>query len=195
MMKFMFWMMVMAVALSLPSTAFGTTTVADYNFGYTCEGEGPFASVHSWVIYDDIDTYTYYYQILDVSADYRINYLQFEIPEIPSSDLNVWTSSIAGGYSGDSSVFGSLFEVDGVAYAVGMFATTAVTSGKTSWIVYFDSDTGPIESAGMLSGFDPAINDISLCGTVYTPIPEPMTLVLLASGVVFAIRRRKHNES
>ena len=206
--KFVFWMMVMIAGAFFSSRALAATELVDpiyqgfdTTFDYSlCCGEGgdSLASVHSWVTYDDVDTFTYYYQIQGVSAGYEINYFQLGLPDIPTSELSYLgeTSSSfygqPGNYPAVWRTYLHLDTQDEIAYGVGAIYSIPITEGLTSYILYFDSSLQPIKTSGLLSGFGPDDNNICLCGSVYTPIPEPITLALLASGAAFVMGKKRN---
>lgn len=191
--QFIQWTVMMVAVLSL--SAYGSTMMCDDTFGYSSGGDGPFASVHSWVTYDDVDTYTYYYRILDVSDDYQMHYFQFDLPDIATSyNLNKGqTTNWEDTYYGDGNLYAGWYsyEADDVFYGMGAIFTSPVAAGKTSIILHFDSDLAPIASTGMLNGFDPSNQNISLNGNVYTPVPEPATVLLLAMGTGYVMHMKR----
>ena len=82
------WMGMITLSVLLPSSVFAVLGEvydnydAEFDYSLCCGNSGDIASVHSWVEYNDpVDAYRYYYQIHDVSSDYKINYFQFAIFE------------------------------------------------------------------------------------------------------------------
>ncbi len=192
--KLMLWMGLITWVVLLPTGAFATLVV-DESFDYSlcCGQGGDVAYVNSWVDYDDVDTYTYYYQILDVAPEYSINYFQFEIPETEYSTLN---EAAVPTTSTPQDVYGYWFALTNpdstIAYGMAALFPSPVIEGKISYTLSFESQLAPTESAGQLSGFGPD-GTVCLCGELFTPIPEPATMALLALGAGFAIKRKKRD--
>lgn len=193
--KFIAWMGMMACAV-LPSMTYGLSAlIEDDTFDYYNGGGGPFASIHSWVTYDDdVDTYTYNYQIQGVTENYMVNYFQLSLPDIPVSEITNISQDYTGPYGQNYAAFNwSPLAPDTqnpIAYGMGAFYTIPISEGLTSYILRFDSLVEPGITDGLLSGFDGSNHNISLTGSIYTPVPEPMTLLFLAAGGVFALKMK-----
>ena len=187
--KFIAWMGMVVWAV-LPSAAFsGLTPIEEASFDYQDMVGNIGASVNSWVTDNGNETFTYYYQIHNVTSGYKINYFQFSVPETASyTDWGLKTSW--GEYEGYVMADWHSLEIGGDVYGMGASFTSGLTSAQDSMIFLFTSDTGPVESSGMLAGFNPAGGPIALYGGLYAPVPEPMTLLFLAAGGGFVIKMK-----
>lgn len=187
--KFIAWgLMIVAVFMTIPAFAALDPIYEgfDETFDYSVYGEDePFASVHSWVTSDDNETFTYHYQILNVSADYSIHYFQFGIPEIPAVEVSPFQTTAGG------NIFGAQYVLQetGVAYGIDVFYADSISEGDMSYDLYFNSQLTPATGSGLLSGFGPDGN-VSLYGDVFVPVPEPATISLLIAGAGIVYRKK-----
>jgi len=183
---FIRWTVMMTVAVSSMVYAVVDLMVEE-TFDYQDRGEMTCASVSSWVTDNGDATFTYFYQIGNVADDYKIHYFQFSFINPPVTVTNKGQTISGGSIYADW----NRLEVGGDVYGMSAYFSTALTAGASSTILYYDSELEPGVTSGMLTGFDPTLQNISLTGNVYTPVPEPATMLLLAAGAAYVMRKRQ----
>jgi hypothetical protein len=172
------WMGLIVLGVLLPAIAQGAWDMTD-QFG----GGSTTATVHSWV--DQLMT----------AQVYRYNY------EITGSTINInWFSVGLLDYLGLTGTKGTLATTGGLNPIIWDFMDTPpssvaalfqpqITPNTVSYVLYFDSYKAPTVASAMVSGIT-SNQYYSLTGNVFTPIPEPATLALLALGMGLAARRK-----
>lgn len=176
--KMMLWMGVMAAVAMVPVAGAALVAVDDFDFVYGSDT----VTVHSEVDLDN-GIYTYSYKI--ISTD--IHVFNIAIGLLPGSSVdagsvNTWL---------DGGVIPSSWEIsDSPLLASAMFGTL-VNPGAVSDTIYFESTQAPTIGSGLVSGMTQNLSFVGIDGQVFTPIPEPATLALLAVGMGVVLRRRK----
>ena len=142
------------------------------------------ATVACQVYYDHLlGPYVYTYQITNTSTAgisfFSVNILGADEPESPG-----W-ETIGGSIDPTSWVFAaSPPSVDG-------YFNNKIADGQSSSLLYFVSDNTPGLGEGTLVGMDTNYNFVNATGDLTVPVPEPTALILLGSGWLIAITRRK----
>jgi hypothetical protein len=188
--EFIRWLVMTTVIVS-SSVYGGIDPVVEASFDYQDGGGGSCASVNSWVTDNGDATFTYFYQIDSIVSDYKINYFHFNFLNSPMTVSNVSQLNNWGDYTGTIWADWSRLGASGNVYGMGAFFTTGIMAGTNSVILYYCSDLTPVMTSGMLTGFDPTNQSISLTGNVYTPVPEPATVLLLGMGAGSVIRSKR----
>ncbi|MCE5184667.1 MAG: hypothetical protein LLF76_00885 [Planctomycetaceae bacterium] len=170
------------VVFSLPSSAITTWDMTDAfdELG----GSTASVSVHSWV------------EPLVTAQFYRYNY------EITSTSVNINWFSVGllqdCGLTGSRGVTATIggrapllwdFMDTPASSITALFQPQVAANGK-SYILSFESWQAPTVGSAMVSG-NTNTQFHSLVGNVFTPIPEPVTVTLLALGAVLIGRKRK----
>ncbi len=185
--KLMLWMglMLLGALMVPPSLSAGIVVDSeDFDgFEFTQVGGSETFIVHSWV--EDSPTtgyYRYNYEILE--PDYNIQWFSVEL----LSDAIVSALKPVPSEAGDPamwSIIGSNFSVDA-------FFSSPILPGQDSAVLWFDSPQPYTIVDGMASGISGGVYR-AFEGNLYSPIPEPATMALLALGAGFVIRRKHNN--
>jgi hypothetical protein len=147
------------------------------------------AQVASQVYYDhQLGPFVYTYQITNTSTAgisfFSVSILGADEPESPGFD------PITGCIDPSYWVFaGSPPSVEGLA----LFNNNIIAGGESSSLLYFVSDNPPGLGEGTLHGMDINSDSVNATGDLIVPVPEPAALILLGSGWLIAIRRRKRS--
>lgn len=173
--KMMLWMGLMSLVMS--AGALAVLVPADENFTFTYGSDE--IIVNSQVTLDS-GIYTYSYQIL--STDLHV--FNFAVQLLPGS--NAFNPL----YAADGVTPSSWQISDSPLLATAMFGTL-VDPGEVSATLTFQSDQAPTYGNAMISGMTANFTFAGVDGRIFTPIPEPATLLLLAVGAGVFIRRRK----
>ena len=188
--KLMLWMGLMLLGvLMVPAGVFAGIVVDSEDFdGFvftqTCGSET--FIVHSWV--EDSPTtgyYRYNYEILEQNVN--IQWFSVEL----LSDAIVSALKPVPSETGDPAMW-SVVEFDGSDVSVDAFYISQIIPGQDSTVLWFDSPQPYTIVDGMASGITGGVYR-SFEGNLYSPIPEPATMSLLALGAGFVIRRRHKN--
>lgn len=161
--------------LSLPALA-----VWDMSDAFAPASGSATTTVHSWV--ESLVTaqmYRYYYQIDSTSVN--INWFS----------VGLLTDQGLGGYGTTPTTLGQvplMWAFMDVTSISGLFGPQITPNGK-SCILYFDSVNAPVVGEAIVGG-NTNTRFHSLTGDVFTPIPEPCTLGLLALGMGLIARKK-----
>lgn len=181
------WMGVVMLLMMPVCLWAGTVIEEDYVDLTPCSDEGDAQiQVYSLVEYDDASgLYTYTYQITGAS-DLYVSTLEIQLLESAS----VVSGSVA--YSG-SGVDPTLWTVaDPALNVTAVFLTPMIGEGSTSSLLVFQSYDAPTKEVAVITAQYAGDGEIvCLCGEVWTPIPEPATMGLLALGALSVIRRKR----
>ncbi len=133
-----------------------------------------------------VDKFVYTYQITNTSTAgisfFSVSILGADEPESPgwetigdSIDPSYWVFA------------GSPPSVEGLA----LFNNNIIAGGESSSLLYFVSDNPPGLGEGTLHGMDINSDSVNATGDLIVPVPEPVTIILLGSGWLIAVTRRK----
>lgn len=185
MMKKNVWMGVMlAAVLMVPSMAFAGIIVdsGDFDgFEFTMIGGTETFIVHSWV--EDSATsgyYRYYYEILE--PGFNIQWFSVELLD----GASVVSLKAVPSEAGDPAMWSIVGDND----SVDAFYTSPVSPDQDSTVLWFDSEQLPTIVDGSASGITAGVYR-AFEGQLYSPVPEPATLALLAIGSAVCVMGRK----
>ncbi len=158
------------ISLTDPSLVVATVTSQVYN-NYQ---SGPY-----------VDKFVYTYQITNISTAgvsfFSVNILGADEPESPG-----WETI------GDS-IDPFYWDFAASPPSVDGYFSNKIADGESSSLLYFVSDNQPGLGEGTLVGMDTNSNFVNATGDLTVPVPEPAALILLGSGWLIAIRRKKRS--
>lgn len=173
--KTMLWMGMMSLVMS--AGAWAVLVPADENVTFNYGSDE--IIVNSQVTLDG-EVYTYTYQI--TSTDLHV--FNFAVQLLPGSN------AVNATYAADGVEPTSWVISDSPLIATALFGDL-VNPGEVSATLSFDSSQAPTYGNAVVNGMTANFSFASAEGRIFTPIPEPATLLLLAVGAGVFIRRRK----